>query len=107
MKLLTQGLLARRRIVLVFLLAILVPALVVGSLSLRALTERRKAVRSLLESHLSVAGDSAVRAVEAALLQQERNVLLTENFSRLYSAGNPGLETGGPDPGNLFLLDSE
>jgi signal transduction histidine kinase len=107
MKLLTQGLPARRRIVLVFLLAILVPALVVGYLSLRALTERRKAVRSLLESHLSVAGDSAVRAVEAALLQQERSVLLTENFTLLYSADNRGLETAGPDPGNLFLLDSE
>jgi signal transduction histidine kinase len=117
MKLLAQRLLARRRIVLIFLLAILLPALVVGYLSLRAFTGRREAIRRLLESHLYVSGESAVRAVEAALLEHERNALLAENFTRLHGAGSPARPVGAPDtgaeravttlPGKLFLLDDE
>ena len=117
MKLLAQGLLARRRIVLIFLLAILLPALVVGYLSLRAFTERREATRRLLESHLSISGESAVRAVEAALLEHERKALVTENFARLLEVDGRNLPAGRVDigegdvpaelPGRLFLLDDE
>jgi hypothetical protein len=102
MKLLTQGLLARRRIVLVFLLAILVPALVVGYLSLRAFAQRREAVRRVLESHLWVSGESAVQAVEAALLEQERAALRAENFTGMHETGGRSLPHG-----RLFLLDNE
>jgi signal transduction histidine kinase len=91
---------ARRRIVLVFLLAILLPALLVGYLSLRAFAERREATRRLLESHLSISGESAVRFVEAALLEYEKQVLLPENFTRSLGADNRGLPAG-----RLFLLD--
>jgi hypothetical protein len=52
MKRLAQGLLARRKIVLIFLLAILLPALVFGTMSLGAFSEQREAVRTLLESNL-------------------------------------------------------
>jgi len=117
MKLLAQRLLARRRIVFIFLLAILLPALVVGYLSLRAFTERREAMRRLLESHLYVSGESAVRAVEAALLEHEQNALLAENFTRLRGPGSRARPAGWPDtgaeravttlPGRLFLLDDE
>lgn len=115
MKLLARRLLARRRLVLIFLLAILLPALVVGYLSLRAFTERREATRRLLASHLYVSGESALRAVEAALAERERRALAAANFIVLDAAGgddragaHAGTRTGGTAdafPGMPFLLD--
>jgi len=83
MKTLTLGPLARRKIVLIFLLAILLPALVLGYLSLSAFSKRREAVRRLLESNLWISGESALRAVEAALLDHEESILDTVNFAVL------------------------
>ncbi len=102
---------ARRRLVLIFLLAILLPALVVGYLSLRAFTERRDATRRLLESHLYVSGESALRAVEASLAERERRALSAENFAVLDAAGGDArreARAGGTTtafPGTPFLLD--
>jgi signal transduction histidine kinase/tetratricopeptide (TPR) repeat protein len=112
-----EGLLARRKIVLIFLLAILLPALVVGYMSLGAFAKRREAVRRLLESNLSISGESTLRAVEAALLEHEKEALQTKNFARLSgpeSFGLPGTRSceGGAAysahfPGTPFLLDGE
>lgn len=102
---------ARRRLVLIFLLAILLPALVVGYLSLRAFAERRDATRRLLESHLYVSGESALRAVEASLAERERRALSAEDFTVLDAAGRddrPEAGVGGTTaafPGTPFLLD--
>jgi len=112
-----EGLLARRKIVLIFFLAILFPALVVGYMSLGAFAKRREAVRGLLESNLSVSAESTLRAVEAALLEREKEALQTENFVRLSGPGSsdlPGTRSGEGNAaysayffGTPFLLDGE
>lgn len=117
MKLFVQGLLARRKIVLIFLLAILLPALVVGYMSLGAFSKRREAVRGLLESNLWISGESALQSVEAALLEHEKEALQAENVVRLSEPGKPRLPDDRPAaggvadsplfPGTPFLLDSE
>ncbi|MFP4082433.1 MAG: hypothetical protein ACLFVG_06705 [Candidatus Aminicenantes bacterium] len=53
MKIFTQGILARRKIVFIFLLAILLPSLVVGYLSLSTFAKRREAVKQILEGDKS------------------------------------------------------
>jgi len=117
MKLIAQGLLARRKIVLIFLVAILLPALVVGYMSLSAFSKRREAVRRLLESNLLISGESTLRAVEAALLEREKEALQAGNFARLTGPESPSLRderlpTGDAAdslqfPGTPFLLDGE
>lgn len=116
MNTLTQGLLARRKIVLIFILAILFPALVLGYLSLSAFSKRREAVRKLLESNLWISGESALRAVEAALIDREKSVLDADNFAVLGLRGHDpavdpshtGAATSAAEiPGTPFLLDQE
>jgi len=115
MKLLAEGILARKKIVLIFILAILLPALVVGYLSLSAFSKRREAVRRLLESNLLVSGESTLRSVEAALLEREKEALQAGKFARLTGPESPGLRDeqlpagDAADfeefPGTPFLLD--
>jgi signal transduction histidine kinase len=117
MKHFAQGIVARKKIVLIFLLAILLPALVVGYLSLSAFSKRREAVRKLLESNLWISGESALRAVETALLEREKDALRAENFARLSGPDRSGpapdrTAAGDADPlplfpGTPFLLDAD
>ena len=117
MKLFVEGILARKKIVLIFSLAILLPALVVGYMSLSTFSKRREAVRRLLESNLWISGESALRSVEAALLEHEKEALQAENFARLSQPESPGLPGDRPAaggaafsthfPGTPFLLDGE
>jgi len=117
MRTLTQGPLARRKIVLIFMLAILLPALVLGYLSLTAYSKRREAVRRLLESNLWVSGESALRAVEAALLDHEESILGTINSAFLTKPNNPeqavdqsnagGALRATEMSGTAFLLDQD
>lgn len=83
MKIFTQGILARRKIVFIFLLAILLPSLVVGYLSFSTFAERRESVRRLLESNLWISGESALKSIESELLEHEKKALKPENFTRL------------------------
>ena len=89
MKPFAQGIPAKRKIVLIFLLAIFLPALVVGFLSLNAFSKRREAVQRLLESNLWISAESALRSVEAALLEQEKEALKAEKFARLTGSPSP------------------
>jgi len=117
MKLFAEGILARKKIVLIFFLAILLPALVVGTMSLSTFSKRREAVRRLLESNLWISGESALRSVEAALLEPEKEALQAENFARLSGPESPSLPGDRPAaggaaysvhfPGTPFLLDGE
>lgn len=113
MKIFTQGIFARRKIVLLFLLAILLPSLVVGYLSFRTFSERRTIVKSLLESNLWISGETALKTIEDALLGYEKEALRSENFRRLIQS-----ETNERDPmtsssvsdrilGQPFLLNNE
>ena len=117
MKLFAQGMLARKKIVLIFVLAILLPALIVGYMSLGAFAKRREAVRRVLESNLWISGESALRSVEEALLEREKEALQAENFGRLRGSEGSSLpgtrsDAGGAAaaahfPGTPFLLDGE
>lgn len=117
MKLFAEGMLARKKIVLIFFLAILLPALVVGTMSLGAFAKRREAVRRVLESNLWTSGESALRSVEASLLDREKEALRAENFALLNGPDGPSLPSDRPVaggaaysahfPGPPFLLDGE
>jgi signal transduction histidine kinase len=80
MKIFTQGIFARRKIVLLFLLAILLPSLVVGYLSYKTFSEKQKAVQNFLESNLWISGEAALDAIEDKLLEIEKSAMKKENF---------------------------
>jgi signal transduction histidine kinase len=117
MKKLAQGLRAQRKTVLIFVSAILLPALVVGYMSLNAFSKRREAVQRLLESNLWISGETSLRAVEEALLERERRALRPENFSGLAepidavrpetSQSSASASTAADLLGRPFLLDDE
>ena len=104
---------ARRKIVFIFLLAILLPSLIIGYLSFSTFAQRRESVRRLLESNLWISGESALKSIEGALLEHEKKALKPENFTRLtelkdteqilsdYSKLSREIE------GQLFLLNAE
>jgi hypothetical protein len=63
--------------------AILLPSLIVGYLSLSAFSKRREGLKRLLESNLWITGEAALRSIETALLEYEKEALRPENFARL------------------------
>ena len=75
MKILTKEILAHRKIIFIFLLAIFLPSLIVGYLSLSAFSKRREAVKKFLESNLWISGEAALKSIEGTLLEQEKNAL--------------------------------
>ena len=83
MKLFTHSIFTHRRIIFIFLLAILLPSLVAAYLSLSTFPKRREAVKKLLESNLWISGEAALKSVERALLEHEQKALKSENFIRL------------------------
>jgi tetratricopeptide (TPR) repeat protein len=113
MKIFRQGILARRKIVFIFLLAILLPSLVVGYLSFSTFAERRESVRRLLESNLWISGESALKSIEDALLEHEKEALNPENFTRLNELKETDQILSNSSKlskeiaGQLFLLDAE
>jgi len=97
MKIFTQGIFARRKIVLLFLVAILLPSLVVGYLSFKTFFEKQKAVQNFLESNLWISGQTALKAIEDELLDLEESALKKENFVKWIQSENM--------VGKSFLLD--
>ena len=82
MKIFTQEIFARRKIVLLFLLAILLPSLIVGYLSFKTFSEKQKAVQNFLESNLWISGEAALKEVEAELIHFEESALKKEYFMK-------------------------
>jgi signal transduction histidine kinase len=101
MKIFTQGILARRKMVLLFLLAILLPSLVVGYLSFKTFSEKQKAVQNFLESNLWISGEAALEAVEDKLLDLEKSAMKKENYVRWIQSAAPQKNM----EGKSFLLD--
>ncbi len=89
MKTFTQGLMTHKKIVLLFVLAILLPALVVGYLSFKTFSEKQKAVQNFLESNLWISGETALKAIEDELLELKESVLKKEAFIRLILPETP------------------
>jgi len=85
MKIFTQGIWARRKIIIIFLLGILVPSLFIGYLSWNAFSKRREALRKVIESQLWISGETALKSIEGALQEYEESVLSPENFTPLFT----------------------
>ncbi|MFQ5825459.1 MAG: ATP-binding protein [bacterium] len=112
MKIFTERILAHRKIIFIFLLAIFLPSLIVGYLSLSTFSKRREAVKKLLESNLWISGDAALKSIEGAILNQEKNALRSENFIRIIQPkeSDQTFHSSSALPkdiaGELFLLDA-
>lgn len=112
MEIFTDRLYTHRKIILIFLFAIFLPSLIVGYLSLNTFSQRREAVKKLLESNLWITGEAALTSIEGALVEYEKKFLQSENFIRLIQSKNPN-QTFFSSPlvskdiaGQLFLLDT-
>jgi signal transduction histidine kinase/tetratricopeptide (TPR) repeat protein len=111
MKAFTQGIVTHKKIILLFVLAILLPALVVGYLSFKTFSEKQKAVKSFLESNLWISGEAALKAVEDELLDLEESALKKEMFAGLLQSDTPEerlsefLKASVEIKGKPFLLD--
>lgn len=110
---LTWGIFAKKRIILYFLLAIILPVLLVGYLGYNTLATRREAVKNVLSSNLWISAEAALRSIEDALLELEKVALKPERFSRLVQVRDTAnlLSSSALDLGDirgrLFLLDSK
>jgi signal transduction histidine kinase len=110
MKIFTQGIWTRRKIVIIFLLGILVPSLCVGYLSWNAFSQRREALRKVIESQLWISGETALKSVERALQEYEDSILSPDNFAPLSTLNErrQGLEKPSLlSREKIFLLDSD
>jgi signal transduction histidine kinase len=113
MKIFANSIFTHRRIIFIFLLAILLPSLIAAYLSLSTLPKRREAVKNLLESNLWISGEAALNSVERALLELEQNALGSDNFTRLIGSKREDhsnfIQSGFSEDslGRLFLLDSD
>ena len=113
MKIFTHSIFNNRKIILIFLLAILLPSLIVGYLSLSTFSKRREAVKKLLESNLWISGDAGLNSIEGALLEHEKRALKSENFIRLLQLKDTEKAFFSPSDyskdiaGQLFLLDAD
>lgn len=113
MRLINETVFAKRKIVFVFLLAILLPTLIVGYLSFNTFFKRREAVRNLLESNFLSSGEMALHSIEEALLEHEKNALKPDNFSTLSDKQEKGrtldnyLYQSKAVSGKLFLLNEK
>jgi len=103
MKIFTHRILTHRKIIYIFLLAIFLPLLIVGYLSLSTFSKRREAVKKLLESNLWISGEAALKSIEGALLEHEKKALNSENFIRLIQSKKADQTFFG----QLFLLDAD
>ncbi|HUV00670.1 MAG TPA: ATP-binding protein [Bacteroidales bacterium] len=113
MKIFTPRIFTHKKIIFIFLLAIFLPLLIVGYLSLSTFSKRREAVRKLLESNLWVSGEAALKSVEGALLEHEQKALRSENFIRLIQSKKADQDNfissrfSEDSVGHLFLLDAD
>jgi len=102
MKILNHRILTHRKIIVIFFLAIFLPSLIVGYLSLNTFSKRREAVKKLLESNLWISGETGLKSVEGALLEHEKKALKSENFIRLIQSKKADQAFFG----QFFLLDA-
>jgi len=113
MKIFKHKIFAHRKIIFIFLLAIFLPSLIVGYLSLSTFSKRREAVKKILESNLWISGESALKSIEGALLEHEKNALKSENFIRLIQQKKDEQPFFSSSvvlkdiAGQLFLLDTD
>jgi len=110
MKIFTQEIWARRKIIIIFLLGILVPSLFIGYLSWDAFSKRREALKKVIESQLWISGETALKSIERALLEYEESILNPENFaplSTLHERRQELEQSYSLSRERIFLLDAD
>jgi hypothetical protein len=113
MRIFNQGIFTKKKILLIFLVAILLPAFIVGYLSLSAFTNRRETMQRLLKSNLWTSSESAIKSIENRLLEYEKHALKLEHYTHLNETEKPDLsllihsEISEKIKGRPFLLDNE
>lgn len=113
MKKFNHRIFTQRKIIVIFLLAIFLPSIIVGYLSFTTFTQRREAVRKLLESNRWISSETAINSIEKALLEQERKALKSENFNRILqvtktdSVFSVSSSMTSDYPWQFFLLDAD
>jgi len=113
MKISTHRLLTHKKIIIIFFLAIFLPLLIAGYLSLSTFPKRREAVKKLLESNLWISGEAALSSIEGALGEYEQKALRSKNFIRLIQSKKADrVESGSvifseDTMGKTFLLNNE
>ncbi len=106
------GLLARKKIVIIFLLAIILPSLLIAYLSVQTFSQRRETVQQIIDSSLWVSGNTALKSIENVLLENESEALSIENFTSLNKENKDKLNPlksknpSGSKGGLYFLLDN-
>jgi signal transduction histidine kinase len=112
MKISIKGFFAKRKIIFIFLIAILLPSLFVGYLSFQTLTSKRDAIKKALESNLWVSGTAAIKSTEDSLFRLEDDILDPKRFDRFSQSINSSrwlseyFGTAELMGGKYFLLDS-
>jgi len=113
MEIFTHRISKHGKIIFLFLFAIFLPSLIVGYLSLTTFSNRREAVKKILESNLWISGETALKSLEGALFDYEKEALKPENFIRLIQSKKAD-EVPSISPvfskdidGRLFLLDAD
>ena len=105
-----QRIFTKRKTIVIFLFAIFLPTVIVGLLSLGTFTQRREAVKKLLESNRWIAGETAVNSLENGLLDYENQNLKPEIFSRFITpskSDSASTSFADKDSNHTFLLDSD
>lgn len=101
MKKFNHRILTKWKIIVIFLFAIFLPTVIVGFLSIGTFSQRREAVKKLLESNRWVVGESAVNSLENGLIEYERKELTALKLN------SDSFQTNGETSGNFFLLDAD
>lgn len=104
---------ARKKLIIIFILAILIPSLFVGYLSISTVIKRREVIKGLLETNLWISGENALKSIEDILFQDEKEILTADIFSSIYPYKTTNLISTektireGTIAAQFFLLDKE
>src|SRR5680860_1194121 len=96
--------LRRKRGVILFVAAFMLPLLFVVVVSIDTFSKRQKTTRNLLESNLWLSGRSALDQLEAQFIEQHSKILDDKHFSNLLSE-NSLKETDTIN--DLFIIDKD
>jgi signal transduction histidine kinase len=109
MKVFSQGIWPRRKIIIIFLFGLIIPSLCVGYLSWNAFSQRREALKKVIESQLWISGETALKSIEEALLEYEKRLLDPENFTPLLDSSENHQEFKNPSSFSkeIFFLLAE
>lgn len=104
---------AKKKLIIIFILAILIPSLFVGYLSISTVIKRREVIKGLLETNLWISGENALKSIEDILFQDEKEILTADIFSSIYPYKTTNLIStektirDGTIAAQFFLLDKE